>query len=690
MALIIPKEAPHSTVKELSPLTPDGRPGQDGEAGDAPVNCPRCLSLLDEIYAPEGVLVDFCRSCKGSWYDKGELLFLSKRPRQLGPLLERPLISPRPSEFRCPRCQAPMEAGGLGSPDLLVDRCPTCGGLWLDAKERAKLDEIASTKLAILSDRAAPSPGAPPAPIPLSPLPNLALRSTAVLLSLYGLVFLALLLAVEAFGAGLEVAVLSAIVIIAVQYFVAPFLMDLFLRLLQSLHWVSKDELPPHLTAFIERVCQTKKIPFPRVGIIEDGNPNAFTYGHHPRNASLILTSGLIEILDEEELRAVVGHELGHVLHWDILVMTLASLAPVLLYYLYKVLSRVKSKGKNPLPLVALLCYVFYLISEYLVLFLSRVREYYADRFSGEITQDPNALAKGLVKIAYGLAAARREEAEEKARSPLRAVAPLGIFDPKAALNLAVAGGGGGDLSREDVVGAMQWDLWNPWAGFYELASTHPLPAKRIKALGDLASHYHQRPLVSFDVTKPESYWDEFFVDLLIMALPILFPLAVLAFMGTYGLAIVAFGFGSLIRTLFEYRGSRFPEVSVASILKKVKVSAIRCYPVALKGKIIGRGIPGLIYSEDLVLQDATGFIFLDYRQPWRVIDFWFGLFRTPGLIGREAVVEGWYRRAPVPYVEMKRLSYEGRSHRCYTYHVKLIVALLTCAIGLGVMLIGG
>jgi len=602
-----------------------------------------------------------------------------------------------------------MEVGGLGAPDLLINRCAKCGGLWLDAGERARLDQIVSTRLAAPLDPAAAvsanaamraeSAGPHPVPIPLPPLPNLAIRSTAVLLSLYGLVFLALLLAVEAFGAGLDLAVVLAIAVIGLQYFAAPFLMDLFLRYLQSTRWVSKEDLPRHLSAFMEEACRTKKIPLPRVGLIDDGNPNAFTYGHHPWDARLILTSGLIEILDEEELRAVVGHELGHVVHWDMVVMTLAALAPILLYYIYRTLSRVKSEGRNPLPVVALACFVFYLISEYLVLFLSRAREYYADRFSGQISEDPNALAGALVKIAYGLAAAKPEDAEAKERSGLRAFKVLGIFDPHAALRLAVEGGRGRSFSREDAVSAMQWDLWNPWAGLYELSSTHPLPAKRIKALGDLASHYREQPLVSFNVAKPESYWDEFFVDLFVMALPVLLPLILLAFVGfkllqapiwAYGLAIAAFGLGALGRTLFSYRGGAFLEASVASLLRKVKVSAIRSYPVTLKGQIIGRGIPGLIYSDDLVLQDETGFILLDYRQPLRLLEFWFGLFRTPGIIGKEMVVEGWYRRAPTPYVEMKHLSYDGQSATCYVYYAKLIFSLLVVAIGLGLMTVGG
>ncbi|MFQ5962013.1 MAG: zf-TFIIB domain-containing protein, partial [Candidatus Methylomirabilales bacterium] len=119
------------------------------------MDCPNCRTALDEIYTAEGVVVDFCPSCKGTWYDHGELLFFSQRPRHLKSLLEEPLLSPKPSERRCPRCQIPLEQGGFGSRNLFVDHCPHCKGLWLDAGERAKLDQVAATRLVASVDRGA-------------------------------------------------------------------------------------------------------------------------------------------------------------------------------------------------------------------------------------------------------------------------------------------------------------------------------------------------------------------------------------------------------------------------------------------------------------------------------------------------------------------------------------------------------
>ena len=70
------------------------------EGWHSSMDCPNCRIALDEIYTAEGVVVDFCPRCKGTWYDHGELLFFSQRPRQLKSLLEESLLSPWPSQIR--------------------------------------------------------------------------------------------------------------------------------------------------------------------------------------------------------------------------------------------------------------------------------------------------------------------------------------------------------------------------------------------------------------------------------------------------------------------------------------------------------------------------------------------------------------------------------------------------------------
>ena len=96
----------------------------------------------------------------------------------------------------------------------------------------------------------------------------------------------------------------------------------------------------------------------------------------------------------------MVAHELGHIVHWDFVVMTVAATIPLVLYYIFRfgIYARGRrGKEGGAIVLVALAAFVAYIISQYIVMFLSRVREYYADQYSGQITRNPNALATALV-----------------------------------------------------------------------------------------------------------------------------------------------------------------------------------------------------------------------------------------------------------------------------------------------------
>lgn len=509
---------------------------------------------------------------------------------------------------------------------------------------------------------------------------NLFLRSTLVLALLFGLLFAIGMGMVAYFDLPVGVAVAFAVGSLALQYLIGPYI----LQWIYKIHWVEPEQVSPELARFIEETCEHRGLPAPRFGIIEDGNPNALTFGHYPGDARLVVTRGLLDMLTPDEVNSVVGHELGHIAHWDFVVMTIAAAVPLLLYVFARFSwgagrsRKRRSKGNGYIALIGLAAYVAYFVSHYIVLLLSRVREYYADRFSGEVTRHPDALARALVKIAYGLARAPKV-GKQKDDTRLAAGRAFGVFDPTVAHALALSGATTGAVSAEAMSDAMKWDLWNPWAMWYELSSTHPLPAKRIRAIEKQTEAYNQLPSFSFRAEQPESYWDEFLMDFAINSLPIV------GFLGGIGVAalglstnlplagagvgLLVWGIAWWLKRRFVYPNDFNRLRTVSELVSEVKVSRVRAVPGILQGRIIGKGIPGLYWSEDLVLQDSSGYIVLDYRQPARLWETIFGLLRVDSLIGLKGKACGWFRRTPRPVFELLQLELEdGRTIRTHVY----------------------
>ncbi len=684
------------------------------------MHCPNCKEVqLRPILTRQGVEVDTCDTCKGNWLDKGELFHFTKNLKAVSGKLDAALKKPAPSQRLSPRSGQPMEEITYGGGHRL-DYCPASGGLWFDAGElKAMLGEDKHLKLDVDGKAAAAGAfqsgeGARPGVLPgLLPLPNLVLRSMATLTGLYALLGVLLIAMVEFAGVDPGAAVLAGLGIIFMQFLISPIILDLSLRWLYRLKWVKPEDLPPHLRLFVDKVCKEKEIRFPRFGIIDDGAPQAFTYGHHPNNARVVLSRGVLELLDGNEAESVVAHELGHAVHWDMLLMTIAQMVPLMLYYIYRSLVRAASgrnKNSGGVFVIAIGAYVLYLVSEYVVLWFSRTREYYADRFAGEVTGNPSLLASALAKIAYGLAGQEKasqgdqeeqEESETKAgrrTANLEAIGALGIFDAAAAKAMAIAGysqsaATSGKLNKENLLGAMRWDFWNPWAKWFEFNSTHPLVANRFRYLSNQAMHMGREPFVVFNEARPESYWDEFLVDLAVHLLPLLVLVVVPAWFlliwgsavdGNLALSVTVIAFGSALygKVLFTYKGGFYPQMNVAALLKRVKVSAIRSVPCTLRGTVIGKGIPGYIFSEDFVMKDGSGIIFLDYRQPLAIWEFFFGLLKASEYQGQEVVVEGWYRRAPVPYVEIRTIECAGKVRKSWVLFFKKITAFVIIAVG--------
>jgi heat shock protein HtpX len=168
---------------------------------------------------------------------------------------------------------------------------------------------------------------------------------------------------------------------------------------------VVTPEEAPQLHGIVDRLCALADMPKPTVAIADTDVPNAFATGRTPQRAVVCATTGLMRRLDERELEGVLAHELSHVAHRDVTVMTIASVVGVLAGFLtrialYSGMGRRRDNNGAPAVLVIILVsMVVYALSFVLIRALSRYRELSADRSGAFLTGQPSALASALTKI---------------------------------------------------------------------------------------------------------------------------------------------------------------------------------------------------------------------------------------------------------------------------------------------------
>ena len=520
---------------------------------------------------------------------------------------------------------------------------------------------------------------------------------------LYGLLVAVGVLISLICGVSILPALIGGIIILIIQFLISPWLMDLTTKWLYKADF--NREIPDYLKQFINEVCEKNKIKYPRIGVIDDGTPNCYTYGRTKRDARIIVTRGVFDLLTEDEVKAVIGHELGHVAHYDMLVMTAVQLIPIVFYAIYQAgmeSSSDSSDDKSGGAAIAVVAYVLYIISQYVVLWLSRTREYYADSFSVDMTRNPNALAEALVKIGYGLTTTKNEEQLDEKGKPIKkkdvsSVKGLGIFDKNTSKMLVACSSSDGmstNVNKSSIKNAMKWEKWNYWAKWYEFNSTHPLISKRLEAISKRSKEFNQEPYVIFDIKKSENFLGKFLFELLLLLLPILAIIGACVFIGLmasnedYQTYKIGLGICAVLFVLFEfvlffrkYKKNSFKKTNVEKLLGEVDVSGVTSIPCEVKGNIIGRGDAGYIFSEDFVIRDETGIIFLDYNQPMWLINKIFAFFKAKTFIDKEVIIRGWYRRSPVPFIEIYQMEADGKIKKVYSYIVKLI--------GLFILLIG-
>ncbi len=192
----------------------------------------------------------------------------------------------------------------------------------------------------------------------------------------------------------------------------------------------------PELHGMIDRLCALADMPKPRVGIADTRVPNAFATGRSPDRAVVCVTTGILQLLTAEELEGVLAHELSHVAHRDVLVMTVASSAGIAAGTLtqgaqYGGLGLVGGRRDNNGPptwiIVLFVSLVVYAVSFVLLRLLSRYREMSADRAGAYLTLKPGALASALQKIDAGVQATPQRDLRQVSAGSALCISPISL-----------------------------------------------------------------------------------------------------------------------------------------------------------------------------------------------------------------------------------------------------------------------
>ncbi len=291
-------------------------------------------------------------------------------------------------------------------------------------------------------------------------------------------------------GAGSAVSyIILALVFIGIQYLIGPSIVGWSMKI----KWVSEKEAPD-LHRMVAELAQLAGLPKPRVGISQLSIPNAFAFGRTQRDGRICVTQGIMKILNRDELRAVLGHEMAHIQHRDMAILTLISVIPLILYWI--AFSMMwggafggRRQGGSYAMLIGFGAFLLYFLTNLLVLYGSRIREYYADLGSVQLGNKPHDMATALYKLVHGNARFK-DSPELKQAEKVRA---FFVNDPARAWHevrdlAQIDRDMSGTIDFDELAELRQKEVHLSRADkMMEVFTTHPNMLKRIKHLSTLS-----------------------------------------------------------------------------------------------------------------------------------------------------------------------------------------------------------
>lgn len=504
----------------------------------------------------------------------------------------------------------------------------------------------------------------------------------------------------------------------------SPWLLDWLLTNFYGRRELPKETLNIHsreAVRLLQRYCQQRRWRSPKLSILPIAAPIALSYGHLPRTARIVVSLGLLEQLADDEIATIYASELAHIAHGDCVVMSLVLLVTLPIYRVYQQVSQWTDNISNkilhlPGVVISSLAYGVWCLLTGTALWLSKLRLYYSDRLAAEITGNPNALVRALLKISIGVAT----DIEKQEQTSWQ-IESLNILAPVSYQQSLCLGSIAGKISFESF---LMWDNLNPYRRWFTINNSHPIIGDRIQRLCEIARHWHldlelyltnQQPLKikrhSFVLQIAPFLGIPFglmFAGLLCLIWQIAFAFKLLNLKWIYddwsfvtGCVLIGISIGTVMRILYFFPDadmklsilqSFLPDASstvhagdrLPNLLANPSALPIDSIRVRLVGKLLGRRGTSNSLEQDLILQTNTGLVKLHH------ISGLIQLVNPQDWIGRQITVTGWFRRGATPWIDIQSLQTQnGQTINSLHLLWSMVLAVATLAWG-GYILLKG
>lgn len=499
-----------------------------------------------------------------------------------------------------------------------------------------------------------------------------------------------------------EPPVWSIIMPLVVLFFASRWVLDGLLTAgygLQSLSLAKLANYSPEAVKAVNRYCRQKKVPLPVLGILPSSAPVAFSYGFLPRFTRVVVSQGLLEQLEDDEIATIFASEIGHIACRDVPLMSLLTVVNQIPFTIYWLISEWGNRQSNSVVrglaiVLSAVSYGIFSLTRWIGLWLSSQRVYYSDHTAADVTGNPNGFTRALLKLAIGTA--REVEKEGKTDYLLEGFELLSPLGHRQATTL------GSIYPYTPLEPVLEWEWSNPYRNWLALTESHPPTGDRFRLLALYARHWRLPTEFDFDsdleakVSRQQksglnaTQWRTLLLQGapffgLALGLFLALTLSLVGWVGgktgnqsiawmfgdrslLVGFPLVGFSLGTFLRI-----NSFFPDLkpsgfsnnedafSLIKLLHDPSALPVNSTPVRLEGQLLGRTGIANILSQDLLLKTRTGLVRLHCISPFGPIGNLFPQeVRFTNFLSQNLTATGWFRRGVTPIVDVDNLRTNG------------------------------